>query len=234
MKRYKPQAPGKTKATPPAKTEKGNAREQRQALFRYHQFIRHYLTNNGNATQAAILAGYDGKHAAIQGSQLLKLPYIQEKITAARLRLQERTEVSIEKVIAELAKMGFANMEDYISITPWGDAQIDLSDLTQEQWAAISEVTTEVYMEGKGDDAVPVKRTKIKLHDKLGSLEKIARYLGAFNGKRGGSGEPPEGQPEQVTNHYTLQIGNANINVGSQDSQGSGTEGAQAKVLALP
>lgn len=217
---------------PKEPSEKDRAKEQRQTLFRYNQFISYYLRNGGQATKAAILVGAPEKSAAQQASQWLKIPYIQSRIAAAQERMSAKTEITVEKVMGEVAKLAFSNMGDYISLSPWGDPQIDLSELDPDQWAAISEVITETYMEGHGDDAVPVKRVKIKLHDKLGSLEKLGKYLGAFNGKRSGNAE--DDVPE-ITNHYTLQIGNANIVV-QQPASGTsgGSQGSEAQVLTLP
>ena len=82
-------------------------------------------------------------------------------------------------IIQELALIGFANMQDYIAIQN-GDAFVDLSKLTRRQAAAICEVTSEVYMEGKGDEAKAVKRTKFKLSDKRAALVDLGKHLGMF------------------------------------------------------
>ena len=143
------------------------------------QFCREYLLDF-NATQAAIRAGYSPKTANEQGAQLLaKLSVAQriEELTAARA---ETLAVKVNDVVAELARMGFANILDYVTITERGHAYVDLSKMTREQAAAIGELTSEEYVEGKGEDARLVKRTKIKLVDKRGPLELLGKHLGMF------------------------------------------------------
>ena len=55
----------------------------------------------------------------------------------------------------------------------------DLQDeLTRQQAAAISEVTTEVHTEGRGDGAKQVRRTRIKLADKRRALMDLAKLTG--------------------------------------------------------
>jgi|SRR5580704_560730 hypothetical protein len=49
--------------------------------------------------------------------------------------------------------------------------------------AAIQELTIDEYVEGKGKDARPVRRTKIKLYDKRPALVEIGRELGLFGPK---------------------------------------------------
>ena len=79
--------------------------------------------------------------------------------------------------------MGFSNFLDYVNITEEGDAFVDLSSLTQEQAAAIQEVTVNEYVEGKGKHARKVKRTKLKLVDKIRSLDLLGRHLKLFTEK---------------------------------------------------
>ena len=76
--------------------------------------------------------------------------------------------------------MGFSNFLDYVNITEKRDAFVDLSGLLQKQAAAIQEVTMDEYMEGKGKDARKVKRTRLKLVDKICSLDLRGRHLKLF------------------------------------------------------
>ena len=77
-------------------------------------------------------------------------------------------------------------------------AFVDLSELTREQAAAISEVTVEDYKDGRGEDARDVRKVKFKLSDKRSALVDIGKHLGMFverkelTGKDGGPIEVAE------------------------------------------
>jgi phage terminase small subunit len=137
-------------------------------------FVAEYLIDF-NATQAAIRAGYSKKTAEVQGYENLRKPNIAEAIAAAQAARAERTQITADMVVQELAKIGFANMADYLSTG--ADPHIDLSTLTPDQAAAISEVWTE---EVGGGDAPMILKRKIKLHSKLDALDKLARHLGIY------------------------------------------------------
>lgn len=143
------------------------------------RFVEEYLVDL-NATQAAIRAGYSVKTAYAQGSRLLKDAEIQSAITAGRERLSQATGVTAERVVAELAKLAFANMGDFVSLTAGGDPIIDLSGVSRDQFAALSEVTVEDFTDGRGDDAREVRRVKVKLGNKHGALVDLGKHLGLF------------------------------------------------------
>ena len=143
------------------------------------RFIQEYLIDL-NATQAAIRAGYSKKGADVQGHRLLGNVKISEAIQKAREELSERTGITQDMVIRELAKIGFANIEDYIQVQEDGTAFVKLNEVSRDQFAAIGEITSEVYTEGKGEDAQDVKRTKLKLLDKKGALVDLGKHLGMF------------------------------------------------------
>lgn len=155
------------------------------------RFVDEYLVDL-NATQAAIRAGYSEKTARSTGSENLTKPNIQAAITEGRRKQSKRTEITADRVLAELALLGFANMEDYIRIDNDGDPYINLSELTREQAAAISEVAVDDYTEGRGKNARDVRKVRIKFHDKKGALVEIGKHLGMFverhelTGKDGG------------------------------------------------
>lgn len=88
--------------------------------------------------------------------------------------------MDLEEVLAELSKLGRANMQDFI-VQGAGDntAEViaELRALAREHAAAIQELTVETYLEGAGKDAREVKRVKLKLHDKRGALAELRRHF---------------------------------------------------------
>lgn len=67
----------------------------------HHTFIQEYLAT-GNATQAAITAGYSAKTAQPQASRLLKRDDIKEAIEAAQADIKKQTEVTIADLLDQL------------------------------------------------------------------------------------------------------------------------------------
>jgi len=163
-------------------------------------FVKEYLVDL-NATQAAIRAGYSKKTARQIGEQNLSKLDIAAEIKKAMDERGKRVEITADRVLQELAKLGFSNMADYVRTQDDGSAYVDLSDLTRDQFAAISEIQVDEYTEGRGEEARNVKRVKIKLSDKKSSLELLGKHLKLFTDKieaTGKDGESlvPVGLPE--------------------------------------
>jgi phage terminase small subunit len=106
---------------------------------------------------------------------------IQSRVAELAEAQAKRAGITKEMVLAELGKLGFSNMMDYVSVKD-GQAYVDLSKLTREQAAAISEVTVETLGGEKSEDGAPlsIMRTKFKLSDKRGALELLGKHFGLF------------------------------------------------------
>jgi phage terminase small subunit len=160
-----------------------------QTLAKKHAiFVKEYLIDF-NATRAYIAAGYSKKGAEVSASRLLRNAKVAAAIDGETSERCEKLGVDADDILAEINKLAYANMLDYIAIQD-GDAYVDFSALTREQAAAIQEITSETYREetGKtGADGQPekrvVKRTKFKLFDKRGSLELLGRHKKLFTDK---------------------------------------------------
>ena len=146
---------------------------------RHDRLCREYIKDL-NGTRAAIAAGYAKKSAKVTASQLLTNPNVQALLAKLTKKHADKLDLSTEKVLSGLSSMGLSNMLDYIKTTEDGGAYVDLSNLTQEQAAAIQEVTVDEYTEGRGKAARRVKRTKFKLADKIRALELLGKYLKLF------------------------------------------------------
>nr|WP_312967783.1 terminase small subunit [Brucella intermedia] len=84
------------------------------------RFVAEYLIDL-NATQAAIRAGYSEKTAQQQGSRLLLNVVVQEAIAKGREKTAAKLEITKERIVDELAKIGFSNMLDYMRAGTDGD-----------------------------------------------------------------------------------------------------------------
>ena len=112
--------------------------------------------------------------------KVLARPHVQAAIRKAKDRQAERLESKADDVIRELVKLGSSNMKNYIRITADGEPAVDLSYLTEDQFAAVSEVQVEDFVDGRGEDARDVRRIKFKLHDKRGALCDLGKHFGIF------------------------------------------------------
>jgi phage terminase small subunit len=161
---------------------------------RQARFVQEYLIDL-NATQAAIRAGFAAGSANRRAYKLLQDPRVQALVQVGRDKAAKRAEITLDQVVAEAAKIGFANMQDYLSVGNDGQPSLDWSKLSREQAAALGEVTVDTFTQGQGEDAKDVRRVKFKLADKLQALIALGKHLGGFGSKievTGAGGAPFE------------------------------------------
>ena len=154
------------------------------------EFFAKEIAKGTPAYRAAIKAGYS-KHTATKANAQLRKGEIAARIgelhaqaadreRLALARAAQRYDVTTERVIGELARIGFANALDYIKIGDDGAPRYDLASISRDQGAAIQEIIIDEYKDGKGDDARDVRRIRLKLADKRAALVDLGRHLGLF------------------------------------------------------
>ncbi len=145
------------------------------------RFIDEYLVDL-NATQAAIRAGYSKKTAQRIGSENLSKPLLQAEIQKKQGKLQQKLEISQEKILNELAAIAFANGTDFAKVISQGTLaaveMIPTDKVQPEKLPAIAGIEANQY------------GVKVKLHDKVRALEMLGKYLGLFD--TAGPQEQPE------------------------------------------
>ena len=77
------------------------------------RFVEEYLIDL-NATQAAIRAGYSPDTAGSIGAENLKKPEIKNRIDKAMAERSRRTGINQDRVLQELARIGFAKITDVV------------------------------------------------------------------------------------------------------------------------
>lgn len=152
-------------------------KKKKKLTDKEYLFVRAYAATR-NACESARRAGYSSPDT--QAADIKKRPHVAKEIKKNLNRIAKRYEVTAENVIGELAKLGFSNMEDYVRINAQGDPYLDLSNVERDQMAAVTEVTTKQYKEGRGEDGETVIETKIKIADKRAALVDLGKHLELF------------------------------------------------------
>lgn len=140
------------------------------------RFCEEYLVDC-NGAGAAIRAGYAPKAAKEQASDLLTKPNIKKYIAELQFNLRQKTEITAEMVVKELAKIGFANIQDYLGAD---NTTVDLSAIDRQVAAPIAGVKVTTTTGGQGDFKWTAKAVEFKLADKKGALELLGKHLGIF------------------------------------------------------
>ena len=138
------------------------------------RFVQEYLVDL-NATRAAIAAGYSKKTAYSIGQENLNKHEIKNAINEAMKKREQRTEITQDRILRELARIAFA---DPRSIAEWGNGTMTLKDsssLSDDDAVAVSEVS-QTITDGKAS-------IKAKMYDKQRALELLGRHLGMFTDK---------------------------------------------------
>lgn len=156
------------------------------------RFVAEYLIDL-NATQAAIRAGYSEKTADQQGSRLLANVKVAAAIAEAKAKREKRTGITQDRVVAELAKLGFYDIRKAVrwgakpTISDDGETvypveMVASEDMDADTAAAVSEVS------------LTAQGVKIKMADKRAALEALLRHT---------SGNPDEDDAPSVNINIT-------------------------------
>lgn len=152
-------------------------------------FCRRYAVH-GSGVRASREAGFNPHYYV----GALKNEFFIQVIGHYRQKRANKFNVDADRVIAELCKIAFGNIGDFVEIERDGTPRIDCSDVGHDELAAVAEITQDTYYEGRGEEAVAVKKTKIKFHNKVAALEQLARRFNLF----GSDADAGQATPEMV------------------------------------
>lgn len=157
--------------------------ETRKAIERrWRAFVGEYV-KHFNAQRAYEDCGCykaRGTSARVHAFELLQKVTVQELIQEAIEARIERTEIDQDRVIYELARVGFFRLN---SVVQWDNDDLTLKpsdQLTEDEAAALLEVGVEINeFESEHGVTRRIKR-RIKAHNKLDALDKLARHVGLY------------------------------------------------------
>lgn len=137
------------------------------------KFADEYLTDL-NATRAYKVAYPKIKKDEVSranGSRLLTNANVAAYINKRMKEREKRTEITQDRVLQELAKIGFADVTDYVTIEGPYVRVKSTADIPPDKIGAIAGIK-------EGANGI-----EIKLNDKGKALELIGRHLGMWNDK---------------------------------------------------
>lgn len=158
----------------------GGARVDGKLTVKQKRFCEEYIAEPSlNAGAAARKAGYqtkslDNSHKI--GSDLLTKPHVQAYISELMSERSKRTEITADMVIREFAKIGFANVADFVDDD---GRMLPPGKIDRDNMAVVQEITERVY----GGDERPIVERKYKLNDKISALNSIGKHLKMFTDK---------------------------------------------------
>ena len=112
----------------------------------------------------------------VEAYRLEKHPAVALQVTSAQQRIiqrvEKRTAVTVSRVVEEYARIAFADMRRYASVTPGGVRLRDSTDWTDDDAAAVAELGQSTSKDGGS--------IRFKLHNKVAALDSLAKHLGMF------------------------------------------------------
>src|SRR5262249_54823420 len=153
-----------------------------------HERFAQALAQGKTATEAYVLAGdkaNDGNASRMKGNERISARV--QKIVG---RAAERAEVSLERVLRELAAIAFSNITKVVTWGPSAQVREEEEDEDGRRVKAITSAVLLVPSEKLDQDtaraiaAVSQGSTgalRIKMHDKLAALVALGKHLGMFD-----------------------------------------------------
>lgn len=164
--------PGNKPRPPGAKPIKSAGNSSAQAAHKLAVFKAAYKLNGGNATQAAIEAGYSKKTAHQAGYRLLKS--IEHEIAEEQAATIQKMGLTLERTLQEIARLAYADPRKLYNADGTPKSVHELDDDTAAVIAGIEVDVTQI------GDAITSRVHKLKTHDKKGALDMAMKYHGAY------------------------------------------------------
>ena len=131
-------------------------------------FVAEYLVDS-NGTAAAKAAGFTAKSAHSQATRMLRNAKVRRAIEEGQRLRSQRLGITADRIAVEVAKIAFADITDIVTIEGGQMRVKDTAELTQQQSAAISEISeTNTGL-------------RVKLHSKVAALENLGKQLGLID-----------------------------------------------------
>jgi len=156
-------------------------RDKDGLIPREREFCYQYLIHNANSTKAARAVGYN--HPERSGGRVLARPWVKKFLAKLAKKHMDKLEITVETISQELARLAFSDITQVVDINPDEivlKSQEDMGKATRTiQSIEINDSRQNIGSEEKPTYVGEIK-TKLKMHDKKGSLDSLGKWLKMF------------------------------------------------------
>jgi phage terminase small subunit len=161
------------------------------------RFVEEYLKDL-DPKRAALAAGYSATVARTKAFQWVSnskstKPHVMAEVRRRKTRRAKRAEVTAERVLKELASLGFASIDNVMEDGPEGyPVMKTLGAMGRRQKRAIESITVTRSQRLSPDGGEPLEtvQTKVKMHSKTSTLRMLMDHLGMDAPKKTEQGSP--------------------------------------------
>lgn len=123
-------------------------------------------------------AGYSKTTAYTDPDSVFGREDVKAEIKRRREAMEKENELNEAWITSRLMKIADANLGDLIEFDDDGKLFINYEKMSPEMRVAIGGMEIDEYKKGRGPNAVPVTKIRIKMADKLRALEMLMKVLG--------------------------------------------------------
>lgn len=154
--------------------------------------VNKYMTNGCNAFQAAVDAGYTETTARAH-NPITVSPVVRAEVERRLSAADGRADIKVSEILTELKLMGLSDIADVLEDDGTGQPKLRAwGQIPKNVTKTLKKLKIKRWTEQHGDESVPVSEVTIDMHDKLGPLTLLARYLRVIgNGNDGDSPNTP-------------------------------------------
>lgn len=198
-------------------------------------FVLEWLTDfNGTRSYAAAYANVSVKAAESGAARLLVKAKVQAAVQEQMAIRAQAAQITAERVLKELAAVGFSNIADLMSFTKDGPRLKPQNEIPEAAQRAVSGIKVR-HEYGDDEDTPPADVIEFKFWPKIEALKSLVQCLGMVPEKDGGLA-----QAQNVTINYLLLESRDELERFDADSTGphvngtNGTPNGKPPILPPP
>jgi len=138
-------------------------------------YIKHF--EQGIAWEEA--TGKTSKYAGQNGHKRLQKPVVQARLRELAGQKLEKHDAGAERLMNELVSIAFLDPDDYMTINPYGEPEIDLAKCTPD----IRRLLKIKFGIGLSKDGDKIRTYQVEAYDKMDAIEKLLKIHQLYRGE---------------------------------------------------